>query len=283
MHPVQIITDSTSDLPIELLKEKEIAIVPLYVVFGEKDTYKDGVEISTEDLYKKVNETGDLPKTSAPTPADFHNIFKPYIDKGKSIIYIGLSSQLSSTIQNAKIAASEFPEGKIEIIDSLNLSAGIGLLVLKASDYVEEGLDHQEIAAKIREMVPKMRTYFAIDTLQYLQKGGRCSSIQSFIGSMLKIRPILKVVEGKILLDQKTRGKREKTLHTLLSELLKDKDKVDVSRIVIIHSLAYEDLLYFKKELLKVLEVQEIITLEAGCVISSHCGPKTIGLMYNIR
>ncbi|AKL94476.1 DegV domain-containing protein [Clostridium aceticum] len=283
MYPIQIITDSTSDLSLEILQEKGIAMVPLYVIFGEKDAYRDSIEISTEDLYKKVDETGELPKTSAPTPVDFHNVFKPYIDEGKSIVYIGLSSQLSATIQNAKIAASEFPEGSIEIVDSLNLSAGIGLLVLKAVDYVREGLTHQEIAAKTREMISKMRTYFAIDTLQYLQKGGRCSSIQSFIGNMLKIRPILKVVEGKILLDQKTRGKREKTLNTLLQQVLKDSDQIDTDRMIIIHSLAPEDLLYLKEELLKVLEVKELIALEAGCVVSSHCGPKTVGIMYNVK
>lgn len=282
MSKVQIITDSTADLSLEIIKEKNIAVVPLYVVFEDK-TYKDGVEISTEELYEKVSETGELPKTSSPTPADFHNIFKSYVDKGEDVIYIGLSSQLSATIQNAKIAAMEFPKGKIHIIDSLNLSAGIALLALQAVDYSKAGMSVEDIAIKIKEMVPKMRTYFAIDTLEYLQKGGRCSSIQSFIGNMLKIRPILKVINGKIVLYQKTRGKREKTLNTLLEEILKDKEDIQQNRMIVIHSLTPEDLMYLKQQLSASLNVNEIITLEAGCVISSHCGPKTVGIMYAVE
>ncbi|SNS77245.1 EDD domain protein, DegV family [Anaerovirgula multivorans] len=281
MNKVQVITDSTADLSLEIIQEKNIAVVPLYVVFGE-NTYKDGVEISTVELYKKVNETGELPKTSSPTPADFHNVFKSYVDEGKDVLYIGLSSQLSATIQNAKIAAMEFPKGKIHIIDSLNLSAGIGLLALQAVDYAEANMQVEEIAVKIREMIPKMQTFFAIDTLEYLQKGGRCSSIQSFIGNMLKIRPILKVINGKIVLYQKTRGKREKTFNTLLEEILKDKESIQKNRMIVIHSLASEDLIYLKQQLVTALDVKEIITLEAGCVISSHCGPKTVGIMYAV-
>lgn len=281
MNKVQVITDSTADLSLEIIQEKNIAVVPLYVVFGE-NTYKDGVEISTVELYKKVNETGELPKTSSPTPADFHNIFKSYVDEGKDVLYIGLSSQLSATIQNAKIAAMEFPKGKIHIIDSLNLSAGIGLLALQAVDYAAANMQVEEIAVKIREMIPKMQTFFAVDTLEYLQKGGRCSSIQSFIGNMFKIRPILKVINGKIVLYQKTRGKREKTFNTLLEEILKDKESIQKNRMIVIHSLASEDLIYLKQQLVTALDVKEIITLEAGCVISSHCGPKTVGIMYAV-
>lgn len=169
MSNVQIITDSTADLSLELAKEKNIAVIPLYVVFGN-ETYKDGSEISTLELYEKVEQKGELPKTSAPTPVDFYNTFKTYIDKGKDILYIGLSSQLSTTIQNAKIAAADFPKGKIHIIDSLNLSAGIGLLALRAADYAETGMQVDEIADKIKESIPKVNTYFAIDTLEYLQK-----------------------------------------------------------------------------------------------------------------
>ncbi|SDK70099.1 DegV family protein [Natronincola ferrireducens] len=282
MRNVQIITDSTSDLSLELLKTNNIDVVPLYVVF-EEHTYKDGIEITTEDLYKKVNDTGELPKTSAPTPGDFHEVFKYHIEQNKDILYMGLSSQLSTTIQNAKIAASEFPEGRIEIIDSLNLSAGIGLLALKAVDLTKEGLNVQQIAAKIREQLPKVKTFFAVNTLEYLQKGGRCSSVQSFIGNMLKIRPILKLVDGKIILHQKTRGKREKTLNALIEEILKDKDLIDLDRMIVNHSLAPEDAVYLKEELEKALSIKEIVFLKAGCVISSHSGPQTVGVMYNVR
>ncbi|MCC5910270.1 MAG: DegV family protein [Clostridiaceae bacterium] len=278
MKNVQVITDSTSDLSEELIKKYNIEVIPLYVIFGE-DTYKDGQELTTEDLYKKVEEFGELPKTSAPTPNDFQKVFENHINADKSIIYIGLSSQLSTTLQNAKIAASEFPEGKIQIVDSFNLSAGIALLALKAVDLAKEGLDVKEIACRLREQIPKSRTYFAIDTLEYLHKGGRCSSVQSFLSNMLKIRPILKVTDGKILLHKKTRGKREKMLNVLLKDIFIEKKDLDLNRMVVIHSLAYEDGEYLKKELQETLDVKEIIFLKAGCVISSHCGPKTVGIM----
>lgn len=282
MSEVQIVTDSTCDLSSEILEKYNIAVVPLYVIFNE-DTYKDGVEITTEGLYKKVDERGELPKTSSPTPADFHGVFRPYIEKGKNIVYIGLSSQLSATIQNAKLAALEFPEGKIEIIDSLNLSAGVGLLVLKAVDYANEGMNVQEIAVKINELTGKSRTLFSVDNLEYLQKGGRCSALQNFLGNMLKIRPILKVIDGKIVLYQKIRGKREKSLKATLDLVFNDKEILDTDRIVVIHSFAEKELLYLKKEIQQTLDVKEIITLKAGCVISSHCGPKTIGIMYSVK
>jgi len=282
MSEVQIITDSTCDLSLEIIKKHNIDLVPLYVTFND-DTYKDGVDLTTKVLYKKVDEIGELPKTSSPTPADFYKVFKTYIDQGKNILYIGLSSHLSATIQNAKLAASEFPQGKIQIIDSLNLSAGIGLLVLKAVDYANGGMDVQKIAAKIKKITGKSRTFFAVDNLEYLQKGGRCSALQGFLGNMLKIRPILKVVDGRIMLYQKIRGKREKSLSATLDLVFEDKDIIDTDRLVVIHTEAEKELLYLKKEIQKKLNIKEIISLEAGCVISSHCGPGTIGIMYLVK
>ena len=282
MSEVQIITDSTCDLSLEIIKKHNIDLVPLYVTFND-NTYKDGVDLTTEGLYKKVDEIGELPKTSSPTPADFCKVFKTYIDKGKNILYIGLSSHLSATIQNAKLAASEFPQGQIQIIDSLNLSAGIGLLVLKAVDYANGGMDVQEIAAKIKKITEKSRTFFAVDNLEYLQKGGRCSALQGFLGNMLKIRPILKVVDGRIILYQKIRGKREKSLNATLDLVFEDKEILDTDRLVVIHSQAEEELLYLKEAIQKNLDIKEIISLKAGCVISSHCGPKTIGIMYLVK
>ncbi|SET32325.1 EDD domain protein, DegV family [Natronincola peptidivorans] len=282
MSEVQIITDSTGDLSSEILIKKNIAVIPLYVVF-EENTYRDGVDINPKELFKKVDETKELPKTSAPTPADFHNIFRPYIETEKSIVYIGLSSNLSSTIQNAKIAAAEFPKDRIHIVDSLNLSAGIGLLALQAVDYAAKGLSAKEIAVEIKETIPKMKSWFMIDTMDYLKKGGRCSSIQSFIGNILKIRPLLKVIDGKIILHQKIRGKKEKTLKAFCEEVLCHKDKMNLNRVVVIHALAEEDALYLKNSLQQALAIKEIVFLEAGCVISSHCGPKTVGIMYALK
>lgn len=279
MSKVKIFADSTCDLSRDLIESNNISIVPLYVSFDE-NTYKDGVEISTKELYSKVNECNRLPKTSAPSPLDFINAFKPFIDEGKDILYIGLSTKLSSTLQNARIAAAEFSDAKIEIVDSFNLSTGIGLLVMKAVDLAKENLGVEEIAKRIRELVPRVETAFVPDTLDYLHKGGRCSSLQALMGSVLKIRPIIKVVDGGMIVGQKARGKREKILETMLENAIKDKDNMDKKRIFVTHTEGLKDAMFLKKELETNLDVEEIIITDAGCVISSHCGPNTVGILY---
>jgi DegV family protein with EDD domain len=246
------------------------------------ESYKDTVEISTAELYQKVDELGVLPQTASPTPADFINAFKPYIDEGADIVYIGLSSQLSSTIQNAILAAQDFPEGRVNIIDSLNLSTGIGILVMKAADLKREGLSAYEIAQLIKQMIPKVRTAFTIDTFEYLCKGGRCTAIQGLIGGIFKIKPITRLVDGKIMLYDKQRG-RKKALLALLQEIRNDKEILDDSRVFVTHSFAEEAAVKLKQELLNTIQAENILITNAGCVISSHCGKATIGIIYMIK
>lgn len=278
MSKVKIITDSTSDLTPEILIKEDISVVPLYVNFNEK-SFIDGVNINTKELYEMVDENGCLPKTAAGSPSDFYKMFKSFIEEDMDIVFIGLSSELSSHMQNAMLAANDFPEGRIHIVDSKNLSSAIGLLVMKAVDFKNQGLSAAEIAEKVRELVPKVRTAFIIDTLDYLYKGGRCSALQNFASGVLKIRPVVKVVDGKMILAQKLMGKREKALTTMLNSVLKEKDIIDPTRIMVTHSLS-NDAEFLKSELEKNLNVKEIIVTQAGCVISSHCGPNTIGILY---
>lgn len=278
MSNVKIFTDSTSDLTEKLIKENGISIIPLYVNFNDK-SFIDGVSITTEELYEKVEEYDMLPKTAAASPSDFYNAFKPYIDEGKDIVFIGLSSELSSHLQNAILASNEFPEGRIHIIDSLNLSSAIGLLVMKAVDYAKEGFSAAVIAEKIRALVPKVKTAFIIDTLDYLHKGGRCSAIENFVGGVLKIRPVVKVVDGKMILAQKLMGRRERALNTMLINVIKEKDIIDTDRIMVTHSIS-DDAEYLVDELSRHISPKEVIVSQAGCVISSHCGPNTIGILY---
>jgi DegV family protein with EDD domain len=278
MGDIKIITDSTCDLNENIRKQKDILVIPLYVLLNDK-SYKDGEEINTTELFLKIHETNIVPKTAAISPVDYYKAFKPYIDEGKNIIYIGLSSKMSSTIQNAYTASHEFPEGRIEIVDSENLSTGIGLLVLKAVDFVNEGFEFHEIAAKVRKLSPHVKVSFVIDTLEYIYKGGRCTSIEKFMGGVLKIKPIISVLDGKMVLSQKLIG-RKKAIDTMLENTLKDSEKMDLTRISITHAFAIEDAEYLKTQLKSKLKVKEIITNEAGCVISSHCGKNTVGILY---
>ena len=279
MHDIKIFADSTSDLPKELIEKNNISIIPLYVIFKD-EIYKDNVNIDQEGLYKKVNELNMLPKTSAPSPKDFIDAFKPYVEAGQDILYIGLSSKLSTTIQNANIAKQEFPNANIEIVDSLNLSTSIGLLVMKACDFRKKGMNVQEISTKIQELTSKVRTTFIVDTLDYLHKGGRCSALQNLLGTAFKIKPIVRVVDGKLTVGQKFRGNKNKATNLIFKEVIKNINNIDTKRIFIGHSQGKEHIEYLKEQLLKSTNIKNIYLVNAGCVISSHCGPGTIGLFY---
>ncbi|WP_342555144.1 DegV family protein [Paenibacillus sp. FSL R7-0652] len=279
MSRIKIFADSTSDLAPEWIQQYDIGIIPLYVVFGQ-ESLKDGEEIKPEQLYDRVSRNGSLPKTAAPSPADFITAFQPYIEQGDDIFYISLSSELSSTYQNALLASSEFPEGRISVVDSQNLSSGIALMVMKAVHAAEQGQSLAQITQLIEAMKPTVRTEFVIDTLEYLYKGGRCSGMQNLIGSLLKIRPVIRVTDGKMSPAYKVRGKREKALEQMLQNTLSNKDQIDRDLMIVVHTMAEEDALNLKKTLQEQTGARVELTT-AGCVICSHCGPKTTGIIYN--
>ncbi|GAB6988434.1 DegV family protein [Paenibacillus pini] len=279
MSTIKIFTDSTSDLPRSLIDQYQIGIVPLYVIFG-KEELKDGVDITTADLYRKVEEFKNLPKTAAPSPSDFMSAFAPVISEGDKILYISLSSELSATYQNALIAAAEFPEGAVSVFDSLNLSSAIGLLVMKAVQAVQEGKHIHDILNMLEQTRPEVETEFVIDTLEYLHKGGRCSGMQNLVASLLKIRPVIKVIDGKMTPAYKVRGKKEKALEQLLLRAVEQKEQMDNDLIFVVHSFAEEEAKFLQQALKEQTGAREVLLSTAGCVISSHCGPQTIGLMY---
>jgi DegV family protein with EDD domain len=279
MTKIKLFTDSTCDLTDELLEKYDISVVPLYVHFNE-DAFKDRVEINTEELYKKVDEYGTLPMTAAPSPGDFYSAFKPFVDEGREILYIGISSFISSTVQNATIAKGDFEDAKIEIVDTFNLSTAEGLLLFKAAEFIDKGMKLEEIAEALRDMTPKLRTSFVVDTLDYLYKGGRCSAVQHFFSSLLKIRPIIKIEDGKMTVGEKVRGKMEKALDLMIEDVLSRKGRIDSNRIFLPHSMAQSSVDYVTAVLEKELDNPEFIVSGTGCVVSSHCGKGTLGVIY---
>ncbi|UKS29075.1 DegV family protein [Paenibacillus sp. HWE-109] len=279
MTRVRICTDSTCDLSDELLQGYQIVSVPLYVIF-EDQSYQDGVSIKADRLYELVEQTGKLPKTAAPSPADFERAFAPIIGSGDEIVYIGLSSELSSTVQNAAIAAANYPDGKVTVIDSRNLSTGIGLLVLKAAQAARDGQSSKEITEMVMSLTAKIEVEFIIDTLEYLHKGGRCSSVQHFLGSLLKIRPLVKVIDGAMTSTDKVRGKREKALDQLLNNALKHKDNMNTDFLFVTHSSAADEAAYVKQQIERHTRVKQVFITDTGCVVSSHCGPRTVGIVF---
>lgn len=282
MANIKIITESNSDIPDDILKQYDIDMVSQYVIF-DNASYKDRVDMTGAELLEKVSKMHKLPKTAAPSPTDFQIAFKKAIDEGKDIICICTSHKISATYQNATIAAKEFPEGRIEIVDSLNISMGIGILVMAAIDCVKEGMDIHKTAEFLRSKTSKVRTVFILDTLEFMRKGGRCSAVESFIGDILKIRPVLGVIDAKLALIEKVRGRREKALKELVKKVVQDKDVLDCKRLSVTHAMGLRDAIYLKEQLNKALNVNEIMITETGCSVSSHCGPNTVGIVYMIK
>ncbi|MEF2966187.1 DegV family protein [Paenibacillus sp. M1] len=275
---MKIFADSLADIPDSWATRYNIGIVPLYVIFGET-AYKDKLEIATSDIYRRVEETGELPCTSAPSPGDFIAAFRPWIERGDTIVYISMSSKLSSTYQNALIAADELPKGRVIVVDSLNVSGGIALLIMKAAQAAEAGADAGEIAAMLEELRGRVEIEVLVDSLDYLHKGGRVSSVQHMIGSLLKIRPVLRIKDGLVISADKYRGKTEKALERMLHHFTENIHKVDRDLVIVAQTLAEKAAGYIKTTLEKT-SVREVAVIEGGCAISCHCGPRTVAIMY---
>jgi len=282
MHKIKLITDSTCDLSRELIKAHDIEVVPLYVNM-DGTYYKDGVELTAPKMYDMVKETDALPKTAAASSEEFKTVFKKYLDEGYDILYTGIGSKFSSTLQSANIARMELETGRIHLVDSQNLSSGSGLLLLKAASLRSEGRDIVDIMHTLETIVPKVRSQFVIDTLEYLQKGGRLKAISAFVGTMLKIKPIIRVVDGEMAVGKKARGSIRNGIKIQLKEVLKHQEAIDPEFIMITHTEAFDAAEHTKKALEETNYFENILITEAGCVISSHCGPGTIGLLYIMK
>lgn len=279
MSKVIITTDSTADLSPALLKQRNIGVLPLYVRFGE-DIYKDGLDITTEQLYDKVSQLGYLPKTQAASPGDFETFFKSYLDQGYKVVHISIGSKISATYQSAMLSLDLLETKDVYIVDSQNLSSGIGLLVLKASDFAKDGMDAKAIYEAVTKLVPKVSSQFAIRTLDYLYKGGRASGLSALVGSVLRVKPIIQVHDGKLDVYKKSVGKMSKALDVMIDDLLALKDNIDENYVFITHSLAPDSYEYILDKLSSQINVKHILEGHAGCVISSHCGKGTIGILY---
>lgn len=283
MSKIIIATDSTCDLSQELVQKYGIEVLPLYVNFGEK-VYKDLVEMNVDKMYETVAATGVYPKTSAASPDDFYKFFKELLKDDVEIIYLGIGSTFSSTLQNAHIALDEFSEeeqARIHLVDSLNLSTGIGLLLLKAVTYKEEGCSASEIVEKINALVPKVRTQFVVETLEYLHKGGRCSGMTRFIGTALRMKLLIKLTDGKLGVDKKAIGATKKALNLMLDDFYALLPDIDKEFLFVTHSNATKNFGYIDEKISSIKDsFDNIFETKAGCTISSHCGEGCIGILY---
>lgn len=268
-----------------MLERYQIRVVPLTVQF-DQESYLDTIEIQTEQLFRKVAEQKRLPKTASPSPAAFQTAFAEATADGSEAIYIGISSQFSSTVQNAKIAADLIPGARVTVFGSENLSTGIGLLVLLAADLIEAGKSRTEIVAALTEARPKVRSSFMIDTMEYLRMGGRCSGVTALAGTLLRIRPIIAVENGGMVVAGKVRGARQKGLDWMLERFARDVQAglVSPKRLFITHTGTPEDAQYMIDYIRRTMPAMaEVLETAAGSVIGSHCGPGTIGILHLLR
>lgn len=276
-----ITADSPCDLPDEIIEENEIVITPLSILLDDK-SFLDRVEISPDEIYDFVEKTKRLPKTAAVPPADYYELFKKLTDEGYGIVHIGLSSGISSSYHNACIASAEFEN--VYCVDSKSLCTAMGLLVLKACDLRNKGFDAKKIANRLTALVPKIQTTFVLDNLEYIYKGGRCSGVARFGANVLGIKPSIAVnpENGKLDVAKKYRGKIDAVYKQYIADCLKDADDADPARLVIANSggVSNEIIAYAKGIAEGKGIFKEIITANAGCTISSHCGPKTLALFY---
>ena len=276
---IHILADTCSDLSRDLLDQYKIELIPLNVFINNK-SYLDGIEISRDQLFEYVNQTGQLPKTSAPIV----EIMTKFLDRDGDVIFISIGSALSATYQTAVLAKNSLPDRKIQIVDSNNLSTGIGHLVIRAAELRDQGASADQIVSEIIYMIPRIRTSFVIDTLDYLYMGGRCSAMQHIFGSLLKIRPIIEVrPDGSLGVREKIGGSRKKALFALVEDFQRNADQINPHRVFITHTGCDSDADYLQAEIARILPIENLNITYAGSTISSHCGPDTIGILYVLK
>ncbi len=280
MRKVVITTDSCCDLSKELIEQFDIKVLPLNVVLGD-DTYLDGEDIFPKDIYSYVDKTGILPKTAARSIGDFINFFKYFVDNEYDVVFIGIGRELSSTMQNALLAAKEI--GHVYVADSENLSTGIALSVLKACDLRDEGFSAEEIIKRVSAETKNMNVSFIIDRLDYLYKGGRCSAVSAFGANLLKLHPCIEVINGKLGVGKKYRGNMKDILVKYINDRLSaDGLKFVKKRVFITHTcLEHPEYVQACVEAAKAMGIFETVyDTFAGSTIASHCGPNTLGILF---
>ncbi len=278
---IRIISDSTCDLSKELIEKYNIAILPLHIHLGE-DEYQDGLTITPDEIYKWSDANDTTPKTAAVSIGEAVDMFEPYVKNGDELIVFSISQGMSATCSVLRLAAAELEaEDSIHVIDSANLSTGIGLLVIEAATMVQEGKSAKEIVAKIEELKPLVSASFVVDTLTYLHRGGRCSGVAALAGGMLKLHPKIMVENGKMDANKKYRGKMNMVIKSYVKDMEEDLKNAKKDRVFITHSGCEDSIIEEVREYLNSLNVfDEILITRAGSVISSHCGPGTLGVLF---
>lgn len=278
---VRIVSDSTGDLTKELRDRYNIAVIPLHIILGD-DEYRDGLEITDKEIFAWSDANNTTPKTSAVSITDTMEILKPMVDAGDDVVVYTISSLISTTSNVVRMAAEELgAEDKVFVVDSANLTTGIAILAVEGAKMAEAGASASEIVAKMEELKPLLRTSFVVDTLEYLHRGGRCSSVAALAGSALKLHPRIVLKNGTMTADKKYRGKIDMVIKSYVKDLEPELLKASPEMVCISHSPCEDGIVESVIEYLESLNhFKEIIDAPAGGVICSHCGPGTLGVEF---
>lgn len=277
---IKITADSTCDLSKELLEQFNITLIPLHVLIDEKD-YLDGVDITPTDIFEHVGVHNRTCSTAAINTFEYEQFFSQYANDYEAVIHINLGSSFSSCYQNAKLAAENFKN--VYVFDSQNLSTGSGHFVIEAARLAQKGVPAEEIIAQLHLMTTKVNASFVIDKMDYLKKGGRCTSLEAFGATLLKIKPSIEVVEGKMTVGKKYRGQFDSCLEKYVKERLATED-INKSHVFITHSMCAPETVAKVRALVEQYgQFEEIYETQAGCTISAHCGPNTLGILYKMK
>ncbi|MDO5459658.1 MAG: DegV family protein [Eubacteriales bacterium] len=275
---VVITSDSTCDLSQELLDRYDIPVIPLTITLGE-DTFLDGSNFTPLDMYARYKQDGTLPKTSAPSVQEFLDFFSQFTEKGCEVVHLDISSELSNTYNAACMAAEEL--GHVHVVDSRMLSTGVGLLAIEGAECRDRGMGAQEIAEHLRGLTGKVQTSFVLDTLQFMWKGGRCSAVSALGANLLSLKPGLEMKDGKLGVYKKYRGNIKTVYKQYVKERLQGR-RVRPGHVFITESGEVDDAVLEEIFALvrETIPVQEIHHTMAGCTVSTHCGPKTLGILF---
>ena len=275
---IKITSDSTCDLSAEQLQQHNIQLLPLCISMGDK-LLRDGVEITPDDIYAHVDAGGDICTTSALNFTDYSDCFTSLSQEYDAVIHINISAEFSSCYQNAVLASQEFDN--VYVVDSRNLSTGHGHVVLRAAELAESGMDVKDIVAELNNFTAKVDASFILSRLDYMKKGGRCSSVVALGANLLHLRPCIEVVNGKMQVGKKYRGSFEKCVDQYIRDRLAHPENLDLSRIFITHSGVADSALETARRAVEdCASFQEILVTRAGCTVSSHCGPGTLGILF---
>ena len=274
-----VTTDSTSDISKEFQKKYEISVMPLIVNLREEE-FLDGENITNKEIFEFVEKQNVLPKTAARSPEQYKEFFENAMKKfgADRVIHISLSNEISSSYQNAKIASMD--DERIAVIDSRSLSSGSGLLALSAVDKINEGKTFEETVKLISEEVEKVQASFILNDLKYLYKGGRCSALSVFGANILRIKPKIKLSEGKMGVDKKYMGKLDTVIDKYVDDLLNDNPNPVKKRVYVTYTTSTDEINKSIKEKLEAKGFEEIIFNDAGSTIASHCGKNCLGVLF---